>query len=148
MFSREALRYSIVVCTLGIFSGCAATRQAEEYGSNTAETIFACPGENWTSKKLNETFCLMTSVKSPYNHVLAEDTAEAYGDSVLVGVTLGISTLFDGDVQEKWLAAAKEFANDEYGDGARVINFRQHNQYKSYAFEVIPPPDYENDTEK
>ena len=148
MSEREMARFKktaaiFLISSLSALIGCAAQKQADEYGSDAVTAVFACPGENWTSEQFEETFCLMTSVKEPFNYVLAEDTAEAYGHSVLVGATLGIALLFDGDIQEKWLAAAKEFAVERYGDGARVINFREHDlQYKAYAFEVIPPSGY------
>jgi hypothetical protein len=82
----------------------------------------------------------MSSVKDPHAYVIAEDTAESYGTAVLAGATLGISLLFDKDIQEEWLRASKEFAREKYGAGARVVNFRQHGHtFKGYAFEVIPP---------
>ena len=69
-----------------LLAGCTAQKTAEEYGSNAADVIFACAGENWVSQQFNEKFCLMRSVKNPNEYVLAEDTAEKYGDSVLAGL--------------------------------------------------------------
>ena len=46
----------LLAFTLSLITGCAATKIADEYGSNTVTAIFACPGVNWTSKKLDETF--------------------------------------------------------------------------------------------
>jgi|TARA_B110000914_G_C15466656_1_gene448588 hypothetical protein len=122
-----------------LLAGCTAQKTAEEYGSNAADVIFACAGENWVSQQFNEKFCLMRSVKNPNEYVLAEDTAEKYGDSVLAGLTFGVSLLFDGDIQEKWLAAAREFVAEKYGADARVINFRSNQgaAVKGYAFEVL-----------
>tara|TARA_R110000823_G_C15596419_1_gene464850 strand:- start:62 stop:466 length:405 start_codon:yes stop_codon:yes gene_type:complete len=128
----------LLAFTLSLITGCAATKIADEYGSNTVTAIFACPGVNWASKKLDETFCLMQSKDSPNEYILGEDTAETYGDAVLAGLTLGLSLIFDGDIQEKWFAAAKEFTAETYGEKARVINFRQNlAAYKGYAFEVL-----------
>ena len=130
-------------------SGCAVHNTAEEYGSNTMETIFACPGENWVSKQTAEKFCLLTSVKDPNSYVLAEDTGETYGEAGLAVMTLGVSMLFEGDTQEEWLRAAKEFAAEAHGDGSMVINFRLHRgQHKAYAFEVIPSSALVNPTDK
>ena len=117
----------LLAFTLSLITGCAATKIADEYGSNTVTVIFACPGVNWTSKKLDETFCLMQSKYSPNEYILGEDTAEKYGDAALAALSDGLSLLFDGDIQEKWFAAAKRmvlmqtWANYCYPTGEKVI---------------------------
>lgn len=100
--------------------------------------MFACGGEEWTSTLYNETFCLMRSTKNPNEYILGEDTAETYAAALTAGLTLGLSLLFDGDIQEKWLAAAREYTLEQYGPSARVINFRQNMAtFKGYSFEVL-----------
>lgn len=119
-------------------TGCSAVKTADEYGSNTAAVMFACGGEEWTSTLYNETFCLMRSTKNPNEYILGEDTAETYAAALTAGLTLGLSLLFDGDIQEKWLAAAREYTLEQYGPSARVINFRQNMAtFKGYSFEVL-----------
>ena len=121
-------------------TGCSVVKTADEYGSNTAAVMFACGGEEWTSTLYDETFCLMQSVKNPNEYILGEDTAESYASAVAAGLTFGLSLLFDGDTQEKWLAAAREYTAENYGSKARVINFRQNMaSFKGYSFEVLEP---------
>ena len=131
-------KFLVIFLLVGL-SACTAQKTAEEYGSNAAKVIFACGGESWVSKQFNEKFCLMRSVKNPNEYVLAEDTAESYGDAVVAGLTLGVSLLFDGDIQEKWLSAAREYTAETYGPEARVINFRSNEAaaFKGYSFEVL-----------
>jgi len=134
---------AIGLCMAAIMvTGCSTQKVAEEYGSNFGKAAFGCPGEPWTSKIQGEKYCLLTSVTQEFNHMLAEDTGETWGDAIADGLTLGISALFRPDIEEKWLRAAKEFANERYGEGSRVINFRPNGgQYKAMAFEVLPPAD-------
>ena len=135
------MRKVISLLALTLLAGCSTVKLADEYGSNTAAVIFGCPGKSWVSEDTTEKYCLMRSVKNPDEYLIAEDTGEAYGDAFLAGLTLGISLLFDDDIQEKWLKAAREYAHKNYGEGARVINFRgNRGQYKGYSFEVLKPP--------
>ena len=131
-------KFLVIFLLVGL-SACTVQKTAEEYGSSAAKTFFACAGESWVSKRFNEKFCLMRSVKNPNEYVLAEDTAEEIGDAVVAGLTLGFSLLFDGDIQEKWLSAAREYTAETYGPEARVINFRENATaaYKGYSFEVL-----------
>ena len=131
------LTYFLIPAFL-LATGCSAVRTADEYGASTASVIFACAGEQWTSSLYDETFCLMQSVKNPNEDILGEDTAESYASAVAAGLTFGLSLLFDGDTQEKWLAAAREYTLEHYGPKARVINFRQNMAtFKGYSFEVL-----------
>ncbi len=121
-----------------LIASCAAVKTADEYGSSTAKVIFACAGEEWRSFKYKETFCVMRSVKNPNEYILGEDTAESYAAAVAAGLTFGLSLLFDGDIQEKWLGAAREYTAEYYGPDARVINFRRNMAtFKGYSFEVL-----------
>ena len=118
--------------------GCSTAKIADEYGSSTAAVMFTCAGTEWTSSRLDETFCLMRSVNNPNEYILGEDTAESYAAAVAAGLTFGLSLLFDGDTQEKWLAAAREYTAENYGPKARVINFRANMAtFKGYSFEVL-----------
>ena len=131
------LTYALIPAFL-LATGCSAVRTADEYGASTASVIFACPGTQWTSSLYDETFCLMQSVKNPNEYILGEDTAESYASAVAAGLTFGLSRLFDGDTQEKWLAAAREYTEENYGSKARVINFRRNMAtFKGYSFEVL-----------
>ena len=131
-------RFFVTLLLVGL-SACAYQKTAEEYGSSSGKVMFACAGETWVSQQFNEKFCLMRSVNNPNEYVLAEDTAEMYGKAVLNGLTKGLSTIFEVDIEEKWYSAAKEYAAEKHGTGARVINFRRGSRAgaRGYLFEVL-----------
>ena len=132
------IRRALITVAIAVLSGCAAQRTAEEYGSNMAEMSVYCPGDYWFSRTTNEGYCVLASVKTPGAFVIAENTAEVYGAAMLTGLTLGLSTLFDGDTQEKWFRAAREYTAQKFGPNARVINFREQRAlYKAFVFEVM-----------
>ena len=130
---------AVLTLIFAMLNGCAASKVSEEYGSSMGATMFACPGETWYSKATNEKYCVSHSVKNPYDYMISEDTAEEWGDAFVYGFTLGIAALFESDIQEKWLKAARELAEEKYGPGSRVVNFRPNKgQWKAMAFEIVP----------